>query len=119
MNSIITILLDLLIPSVSALRVVVPPSDGNQDIAVTGPTQIESNSDIVLNYIKLINEYLRIAMIVVSFGVLVWMGFKLFTNEAGTDGAKDVLKNWFTWLAAGIILILFSYTIVRLVINIF
>jgi hypothetical protein len=32
-------------------------------------------------------------MVVLSFAVFIRIGFKLFTNEAGTDGAKDVLKN--------------------------
>ena len=73
MEFLLTRLLTLLSSSVSAIRVVVPPSDGNPDITLAGPTQIESNPDIILNYIKLINEYLRIAMIVVSFAVLVWM----------------------------------------------
>ena len=73
MKYVILVLLNLFVPVSYALRVTVPPSDGNQDIVLAGPTQIESNSDIILNYIKLINDYLRLAMIVVSFGVLVWM----------------------------------------------
>lgn len=107
-----------IIGSTSAIRITVPPSDGNRDVAVTWPTQIESNGDLVLNYIKLINEYLWIAMVMLSFAVFIRIGFKLFTNEAGTDGAKDVLKNGLIALWAGLMIILFSYTIVRVVINI-
>ena len=73
MKYVTLVLLKFFIPVSYALRVTVPPSDGNQDIAILGDTKIESNADIVLHYIKLINDYLRLAMIVVSFGVLVWM----------------------------------------------
>ena len=107
----------MLVSSTNAIRLTLPPSDGNRDIAVTWPTQVESNANLIYNYIKLVNDYLRIAMIVISFIVLVWMGFKLMTNEAGTDGAKEALKNGFTSLWIGLAIILFSYTVVRLVIN--
>lgn len=103
--------------SVWAIILTLPPSDGNKDIVLPWPTQVESNADVVINYIKLANDYLRFAMIVVAFAVLVWMGFKLFTNEAGSDEAKNVMKNGFIALWSGIVIILFSYTIVRLVIN--
>lgn len=85
----------MFVSSVGAIRLTLPPSDGNKDIAVTGPTQVESNADLVINYIKLANDYLWFAMIVVAFAVLVWMGFKLLTNDAGSDEAKNVLKNGF------------------------
>jgi len=39
------------------------------------------------------------------------------TNEAGSDNAKKVLKDGMLSAWAGIIIIMLSYTIVRLVIN--
>jgi hypothetical protein len=39
------------------------------------------------------------------------------TNEAGSDNAKKVLKEGILSAGAGILLIMLSYTIVRLVIN--
>jgi hypothetical protein len=100
-----------------AITLTVPPTDGNQDIVLTGPTQIESQSDLITWYIQLVNQYLRFAMIVLLFVLLVWIWFKLMTNEAGSDNAKKVLKDWILSAWAGIILIMLSYTIVRLVIN--
>lgn len=56
-------------------------------------------------------------MIVLLFVLVVRMGFKLMTNEAGSDQAKTILKSGLTSAFTGIIVIMLSYTIVRLVIN--
>jgi hypothetical protein len=46
------------------------------------------------------------------------MGFKLITNDASDQGAgKKVLKDGILSAWAGILIIMLSYTIVRLVIN--
>lgn len=63
---------NIVLSSVAGIRLTLPPSDNSPDIQVTGPTQVESNADLILNYIKILNDYLWIAMIVVAFAIVVW-----------------------------------------------
>ena len=70
--------------STQALRFTLPSNDGNPDISLPGSTQLNSNPAIVLDYVALANRYLWVAMVVVSFIVLIRIGFKLMTNKAGT-----------------------------------
>lgn len=115
----ILVIFSLLFPSlVWAITLTVPPTDGNRDIILTWPTQVESQSDLITGYIQLINQYLWFAMIVLLFVLVVRMWFKLMTNEAGSDEAKTILKNWLISAWTGIMIIILSYTVVRLVINI-
>lgn len=116
MKYIIPVLL-LLSSSVSAITLTLPSTDGNRDIILTWPTQVESQSDLITWYIQLVNQYLWFAMIVLLFVLLVWIWFKLMTNEAGSDNAKKVLKDGILSAWAGIMIIMLSYTVVRLVIN--
>lgn len=114
----ILIVFSLLLPSVVwAITLTVPPTDGNRDIILTWPTQIESQSDLITGYIQLANQYLWFAMIIIVFVLVVRIWFKLMTNEAGSDNAKKVLKDAIMSAWTGIMIILLSYTIVRLVIN--
>ncbi len=110
--------LSLVMSSVWAITLTLPATDGNKDIILTWPTQVESQSDLIVWYIQLLNQYLWFAMVVLLFVLLVWIGFKLMTNEAWSDDAKTVLKNGLMSAWAGIMIIVLSYTIVRLVINI-
>lgn len=107
----------LYITQVWAITLTVPPSDGNQDIMVTWPTQVNAKADIITTYIQLVNKYLWFAMVVFLFALVVWMWFQIMTNEAGSDNAKKVLKNWLMSAGTGIGIILLSYTIVRIVVN--
>ena len=59
--------------SVSAITLTIPPSDGFQDVAVTGPQQVEGQTDLVYSYIQLANQYLWFAMIVICFAAVVYM----------------------------------------------
>lgn len=110
-------LYSLLSSSVHAITLTLPSTDGNRDIILTWPTQVESQSDLITWYIQLVNQYLWFAMIVLLFVLLVWIWFKLMTNEAGSDDAKKILKDGILSAWAGIMIIMLSYTIVRLVIN--
>jgi hypothetical protein len=116
--SLLILFVSFVFSSVWAITLTLPATDGNKDIILTWPTQVESQSDLITWYIQLVNKYLWFAMIVLLFVLLVWMGFKLMTNEAWSDDGKTILKNWLTSAWAGIIIIMLSYTIVRLVINI-
>ncbi len=102
----------------SAITLTLPSTDGNKDIILTWPTQVEGNSDLIYQYIQRANEYLRLAMVVLCFAVVVWMWFKVMTNETWTDDAKAVIRKWLIAMWAWLLLIMLSYTIVRIVINI-
>ncbi len=104
--------------SVSAITLTLPATDGNKDIILTWPTQVEGNSDLIYAYIQRANEYLWFTMIVLCFAVVVRIWFKLITNESGTDNAKEVLKKGLIAMWAWLLLIMLSYTVVRVVINI-
>ena len=102
-----------------ALRLSIPPSDGFRDIAVTGPQHIESNGDLVYNYIQLANQYLRASLALIAFIAVVYVGFKFLTSSASDrDEAKTALKNVLINAGVGILIVMMSYTIVRLIINI-
>ena len=109
----------MFLSSVTAITLQLPPTAGNEDIAMTGPTQVQGNEDLVYTYIQLANTYLWDIMILFLFALIVWMGFKVMTNKAGTDEAKAVMKNGLTAAFTGILIILFSYVVVRLLINLF
>ena len=104
--------------SLFAITLTIPPSDGFQDIAVIGPQQVEGKTDLIYNYIQLANQYLWFAMIVICFVVVVRLWYKLMTNPAGSDEAKTALKKSIIAGGVGLAIIMISYTIVRLVINI-
>lgn len=108
-----------LFSSVSAITLQLPPTAWNEDIAMTWPTQVQGKEYLVYTYIQLANTYLWDIMILFLFALIVWMGFKVMTNKAGTDEAKNVLKNWLMSAFTGILIILFSYVVVRLLINLF
>lgn len=109
----------MLFSSVSAITLQLPPTAWNEDIAMTWPTQVQAKEDLVYTYIQLANTYLWDIMILFLFVLIVWMGFKVMTNKAGTDEAKTVMKNWLTAALTWILIILFSYVVVRLLINLF
>lgn len=103
----------------SAIRVSVPPSDGFRDIAANGSQHIESNAEVVYDYLQLINEYLWFSIAVIVFAAVGYAWYKFLTSTWGGDEAKTTLKNVVTGTGVGILVVVMSYTIVRLVINLF
>ncbi len=103
---------------VSAITLTIPPSDGFQDIAVSGPQQIEGKTNLVYDYIQLATQYLWFSMIVICFVAVVYLWFKLMTNPAWSSEIKGVLKTTLTGVGIWLVVAMMSYTLVRLVINI-
>lgn len=116
-SSVVGFFATIIISSTEAIRLSIPPSDGFKDIAVQWPQHIDSNGDLVYNYIQLANQYLRFSIIIICFAALVWLWFKLITNQTGSDEGKTALKNTILWAGAGIVVAMISYTVVRLVLN--
>lgn len=113
--SFILLLSSIIIP-VSAVVVEVPPAWGNEDIAVTGPTRVQADEFTLFEFIKLINDYLRFAMWAIALGVLVYGGIKLITAQWDPEKMSSANK-LLLWAAVGIVIIIFSYAIVRLIVN--
>ena len=58
--------------STFALVVEVPPQQGQEDVMITGPTQIQADEGSFYETIQLINQYLRFSIGAVCMGVLVY-----------------------------------------------
>lgn len=99
-----------------ALIVEVPSQQGQEDVAVTGPTQIQADEGSFFDTIQLINKYLRFAISVVCMWVLVYGGFKLMT-ASGDEKKMEEANKLLTWALIGIVISLLSYAIVRIVTN--
>lgn len=54
------------------INVEIPPSKGQEDIAVTGPTRIEGNETELYDFIGVVNEYLRFTITIVTFAAILY-----------------------------------------------
>lgn len=102
--------------STYAIVVEVPPSQGQEDVIVTGPTQIQADESTMYKTIQTINRYLRFSIGAVCMGVLVFWWIKLITaswNQAKMKEANKLL----IWALIGILISIFSYAVVRIIVN--
>ncbi len=72
----------------------------------------------MVSIIRLINEYLWIAIGVVCMGVIVFAGIKLVTSR-GDDAELKKATNALIGAMVGIVISIFAYIIVRTVLNLF
>ncbi len=100
----------------SAVVVEVPPARGNQDIAVTGPTRVQADEFTLFEFIQLINDYLRFTMGAIALGVFIYGGIKLITAQWDPEKLSSSHR-LLLGAAVGIVIIIFSYAVVRLIIN--
>jgi len=112
--------LALLLPVVSGvafwINVEVPPSGGQNDIAVTWPTRVTWGESEIYDFIGVVNQYLWFTIIIIIFAALLYAGFKMMTSVGKADWFTtliNVLKGAGLWIMLSIL----SYVIVRLVIN--
>jgi len=101
-----------------AIVVQVPNSQGQSDVAVTGPTQVQGDESSFFQLLQTINQYLRFGIGVVCMVVLVMGGFKLMTASGNPEKLKQANK-LLMWALIGILISLLSYSIIRLVVNLF
>lgn len=104
------------VSSVSAVVVEVPPAWGNPDVAVTGPTRIQADEFTLFSFIQLINDYLRFFMGAIAFWVLIYGGIKLITAQWDPEKMSSA-NRLLLGAGIGIVIVIFSYAIVRLVVN--
>ena len=103
--------------NIGSIRISIPPSDGFKDIAVIGSQQLEGQGELVTNYIQSANSYLRFTITIVAFAALAYTWLQLMGNPLWSDNRKTALKNMIfgAWIA--LVIVMMSYTIVRIVIN--
>jgi len=103
--------------STFAIVVEVPSSRWQEDVIVTWPTQIQSDEWTLFDTIKIINKYLWFSIGVICMGVLIFWWIKLITAQWDQTKMKEANK-LLMWALIGILIAIFSYSIIRIIINI-
>jgi len=102
--------------STFAIVVEVPSSQGQEDVMVTWPTQIQGDESTLFDTIQTINQYLRFFIWAVSMGVLIFWWIKLITAQWDPAKMKEANK-LLMWAIVWIFIAIFSYALVRIIIN--
>ncbi|MFA7298595.1 MAG: hypothetical protein WC010_03030 [Candidatus Absconditabacterales bacterium] len=102
--------------STFAIVVEVPPSQGQEDVIVTGPSQIQGDESTFFETIQIINKYLRFSIGAICMGVLIFGGIKLISAQGDASKMKEANKLLMGALI-GILIAIFSYAIVRIIVN--
>ncbi len=102
--------------STFAIVVEVPSSQGQEDVIVTGPVQIQSDEGTLFETIQTINTYLRFSIGAVAMGVLIFWWIKLMTANGDPAKMKEANK-LVMWALIGILIAIFSYAVVRIIVN--
>ncbi len=102
--------------STFAIVVEVPSSQWQQDVVVSWPTQIQADESTLFDIIQTVNMYLRFSIWAICMGVLIFWWIQLITaqwNEAKMKEANTLLM----WAIVWIFISIFSYAIVRIIVN--
>lgn len=102
--------------STYAIVVEVPSSQGQEDVIVTGPTQIQPDESTLFEIIQTINKYLWFSIGVICMGVLIFGWIKLITAQGDAAKMKEANK-LLMWALIGILIAIFSYALVRIIVN--
>ena len=102
--------------STYAIVVEVPPSQWQEDVIVTWPTQIQWDEATFFETIQIINKYLRFSIWAICMWVLVFWWIKLMTAQWDPAKMKEANK-LLMWALIGILIAIFSYAIVRIIVN--
>ena len=102
--------------STFAIVVEVPPSQGQEDVIVTWPTQIQWDESTFFETIQIINKYLRFSIWAICMGVLIFWWIKLITASWDPAIMKEANK-LLMWALIWILIAIFSYTIIRIIVN--
>ncbi len=102
--------------STFAIVVEVPSSQGQQDVIITWPTQVQADESTLFQTIQTINTYLWFFMGAICMGVLVYWWIKLMTAQGDETKMKEANK-LLVWALIWILIVIFSYAIVRIIVN--
>ncbi len=101
-----------------AITIELPRAQGNPDIAVIWPEEISGDETTFFNTIQLVNKYLWFWLGVVCMVILVWGGIQLISAWGDAEKMKKTNK-LLMWALIGILISILSYSVVRLVVNLF
>lgn len=102
--------------STFAIVVQVPLSQGQEDVIVTWETQVQWDESTIFDLIQKINSYLRFSIWVICMWVLIYWWIKLITGQGDPAKMKEANK-LLMWALIGILVAIFSYAIVRIIVN--
>jgi hypothetical protein len=102
--------------STYAIVVEVPPSQWQEDVIVTWPTQIQWDESTFFETIQIINKYLRFSIGAICMWVLIFWWIKLMTAQWDAAKMKEANK-LLMWALIWILIAIFSYAIVRIIVN--
>lgn len=112
------ILVGSLLTMAHGIVIQVPDPEGNSNIAVVWPTQVSGDESSFFDTIQMVNKYLWMSVGLVCMILLVYSGIGLITangDEAKMKNANKTLMGALIW----IMICIFSYAVVRLVVNLF
>lgn len=102
--------------STFAIVVEVPSSQGQEDVMVTGPSQIQADESTLFETIQTINKYLWFSIWVICMWVLIFWWIKLITAQGDPTKMKEANK-LLMWALIWILIAIFSYALVRIIVN--
>ncbi len=102
--------------STFAIVVEVPSSQWQQDVIVTWPTQVQGNESTLFQTIQTINQYLWFSIWAICMWVLIYWWIKLITAQGDPAKMKEANK-LLVWALVWILIAIFSYAIVRIIVN--
>lgn len=102
--------------STYAIVVEVPSSQWQEDVMVTWPTQIQADESTLFDTIQTVNSYLWFFIWAVCMGVLIFWWIKLITANGDSAKMKEANK-LLMWAIVWIFISVFSYALVRIIIN--
>jgi len=102
--------------STFAIVVEVPPSQWQEDVIVTWPSQIQGDESTFFETIQIINKYLRFSIWAICMWVLIFWWIKLISAQGDASKMKEANK-LLMWALIGILIAIFSYAIVRIIVN--
>ncbi len=98
------------------INVSVPEGNWDEDVAVTGPTVIQTDESDLFELIIQINKYLWFAIGAVCMVVLIIWWFKLMASDGEEEEMKKA-NNLLMGALAGVVISILSYAAVRLIVN--
>jgi hypothetical protein len=101
-----------------AIVLSVPESNWQEDFQVTWPTTIQSNESTLFWIIQVVNKYLRFSLWAVTMWVLIYWWISLITAQWNEEKMKKANK-LLLWSLVWILICIFSYAVVRLIVNLF
>lgn len=102
--------------STFAIVIEVPSSQWQEDVIVSWQTQIQADEWNLFEVIQTINTYLWFAIWAICMWVLIFWWIKLITAQWDSAKMKEANK-LLTWALIWILIAIFSYAIVRIIIN--